>query len=847
MLLKNKSSNKSQLALMAGLTLGTITTPTLVNAVHASPSIAQAVKQSPFNITNLVTINASASVVKNVPANSYGVDVSDYQGNDMSIYAKRGAKFVIIKLAEGYYPSAGGATAHAKVSSALANNMMVMGYHFYHYNGSISDAQHQAQVAIDAAKAAGVPLNSYIALDWESESGRGENCGSTAENTQEALAWMRAVRQAGYLPMLYTGTAYLNAHFNKNAILNEFPGSFWVAYYPYSTYNTPSYSAPMASFPSMDGIAIWQFSNDIYGLNTDGNINVLPLNFLQPETPSKPATVTTTVRLIDTDDNNKVISTQTVSGEKGSQHNINIPAHYNSSTNKVTNNGGTVDIKLTHQTEQATKNVNYEVTGGSYWIHIPDNLLRKYPTIATGPLYHATKPITLKGTKDLVTGQTTWNAEPKPEDVFKSIINNNPHPDYGTVVTHPDSSNPHSIYINTVYDYNKLTDAQKQEIFPESVQSSSASNTPVDPNSSAQSSSASSSTPSSDVQSSSASSSTSSSDVQSSSANSNTPSSSAQPTTPAQVHDTTNYANKVLSDPNIGSLQDIGFHKEHAGQSSYQVGNIYYHTYNNGAVIFGSTNPNDDLFTNPKFRSQWTNTEHPEAYIKDGNKVTNITWDAHHSAVDGHIDYNQQVEEHVLNNTPTTPSSSATSNSSISITPSSANSSSTVSNTLSSDVQSSSAIQSSTTPSDTPSSAIPSSVAPSDVPSSAIPSSSAIQPSSVSVTPSDVSSSATSSSTTPQAQSSSSATNTVTSTVTNNVTHNNVPNNASAKKDSNNNDKAAQVNGVAPNSNISLGVLNNNLAQTNTANNQQNNGLALMMLGTSTLLVGIRLNKSKLE
>lgn len=528
MLLKNKSSNKSQLALMAGLTLGTITTPTLVNAVHASPSIVQAIKQSPINITNFVTINASASVVKNVPANSYGVDVSDYQGNDMSIYAKRGAKFVIIKLAEGYYPNAGGSTAQAKVSSALANNMMVMGYHFYHYNGSVSDAQRQAQVAIDAAKAAGVPQNSYIALDWESESGRGENCGSTAENTQEALAWMRAVRQAGYLPMLYTGTAYLNAHFNKNAILNEFPGSFWVAYYPYSTYNHPSYSAPMASFPSMDGIAIWQFSNDIYGLNTDGNINVLPLNFLQPETPSKPATTTTTVRLIDTDDNNKVISTQTVSGEKGSQHNINIPAHYNSSTNKVTNNGGTMDIKLTHQTAHATKTINYEVTGGSYWIHIPDNLLRKYPTIATGPLYHATKPITLQGTKDLVTDQTTWNAEPKPEDVFSSIINNNPHPDYGTVVTHPDSSNPHSIYINTVYDYNKLTDAQKQEIFPESVQSSSASNTPVDPNSSAQSSSASSSIPSSDVQSSSADSNTPNSSAQSSSADSNTPSSSAQ-------------------------------------------------------------------------------------------------------------------------------------------------------------------------------------------------------------------------------------------------------------------------------------------------------------------------------
>lgn len=324
-------------------------------------------------------------------------------------------------------------------------------------------------------------------------------------------------------------------------------------------------------------------------------------------------------------------------------------------------------------------------------------------------------------------------------------------------------------------------------------------------------------------------------------------STSTQPTTPAQVSDTTNYSNKILSDPNIGSLQDIGFHKEHAGQSSYQVGNIYYRTYNNGAVIFGSTNPNDDLFTNPKFRSQWTNTEHPEAYIKDGDKVTNITWNAHHSTVDGHIDYNQLVEEHVLNNTPTTPSSSATSNSSIPITPSS-------------DIQSSSTVQSSAVPSDTPSSAIQSSavlsdtsssatsssVTPSDV-SSSTTQSSLITPASSNATPSNVSSSATSSSAAPQTQSSSSETNAVTSTVTNDVTHNNVPSSAAAKKDGNNNAKAVQANGVASNSNASLGILNNNLAQTNATNNKQNNGLALMMLGTSTLFIGIGLNKIKLE
>ena len=338
-------------------------------------------------------------------------------------------------------------------------------------------------------------------------------------------------------------------------------------------------------------------------------------------------------------------------------------------------------------------------------------------------------------------------------------------------------------------------------------------------------------------------------------------STSTQPTTPTQVHDTTNYANKVLSDPNIGSLQDIGFHKEHAGQSSYQVGNIYYHTYNNGAVIFGSTNPNDDLFTNPKFRSQWTNTEHPEAYIKDGNKVTNITWDAHHSAVDGHIDYNQQVEEHVLNNTPTMPSSSATSNSSTPVTPSSAISSSTVSNSAVSNT-SSSDVQSSLADSSTPSSSAQSSSANLSIPSSSVQNSSAS-----SSTPSSSVQSSSASSSIPSSSTQNSSTNSSTpsSFAQNSSTNSSIPSsstqNSSSTPSTTIQSYSAQPTSTkktTPNSNVALNgssgtispntVTNNNLAQTNINNTiKQNNTrvLFLAMVGSTLMIDNLVVNKKK--
>lgn len=353
-----------------------------------------------FGSSFLVSSGIGATSVAN---RSYGIDVSDYQGSDMAAYARKGAKFAIIKICEGMSP-AGGTTSWTKAANAKAAGMMVMGYQFYHYAGSVQGAINQANYAIQRAHEAGIPVHSYLAIDWESE--YGSNHGSYAEDTAEAIAWMQTVRNAGYLPMFYSGSSYAQSYFNLNQILQRFPGSLWIASYPYSTYNKPSYSAPMAYFPSMNGVAIWQFTNDMYGMNTDGNINVLPLQFLQVQ-PSVPKQVAVHVRFIDDDEGGKVVGTPTRIYDVNTTFkysDFGLPTEYHwvngQSGDTIVHLGSgdlTLDIHLRHNTDIRSESK----TVIRHWeIYMPD-----------GQVKYGDQHVTFSrnGWYDRVTKQMHWN------------------------------------------------------------------------------------------------------------------------------------------------------------------------------------------------------------------------------------------------------------------------------------------------------------------------------------------------------------------------------------------------------------------------------------------------------
>ncbi|MGI1820168.1 GH25 family lysozyme [Lactobacillus johnsonii] len=206
-----------------------------------------------------------------VEKRSYGVDVSSFQGTDLSSMARSGAKFAIVKTSEGLdYKNL---KAQAQVESAKANNMMVSGYHYARFSNNTNVAVQEGNYAVGSAKQDGIEPGSYLACDYEQGSGN-ETGGNREDNTTAILKFLEVIVGAGYKPLLYSGAALMKNKINTARILAKYPNCLWVAAYPYKgATNTADFNY----FPSMEGVAIWQFTDNWRGMDVDGNINLLEL------------------------------------------------------------------------------------------------------------------------------------------------------------------------------------------------------------------------------------------------------------------------------------------------------------------------------------------------------------------------------------------------------------------------------------------------------------------------------------------------------------------------------------------------------------------------------------------
>lgn len=221
------------------------------------------------NIQAPKTVQASTTSVK---ARSLGVDVASYQSADLSAHAKAGAKFAVVKVSEG--TSYRNPKASSQVASAYAKNMLPMAYHFATFSANKSAAKREASYAVSSAKAVGLTPGSYLACDYESGDGNNINMGKNP-TAKAIIAFMKKVKSSGYKPLLYASSSVLKNNINTSSVLKSFPNSLWVASYAISgRIDNPDFSY----FPSMDGVSIWQFTDNWRGLNVDGNINVLPLS-----------------------------------------------------------------------------------------------------------------------------------------------------------------------------------------------------------------------------------------------------------------------------------------------------------------------------------------------------------------------------------------------------------------------------------------------------------------------------------------------------------------------------------------------------------------------------------------
>ncbi|NSL96146.1 LysM peptidoglycan-binding domain-containing protein [Lactobacillus plantarum] len=206
----------------------------------------------------MVNLNSQASTSRD-----QGVDWSKYNGNS-GTFGYSTDKFVLSQ-AGGFY---GGTnipqtTYNSQVASAKKAGKRVHTYLWDGVGGNMTNAKAMMAYYLPRVR---TPKGSIVALDYEDGASN-----SVTANTNVILAQMALIKAAGYTPMLYSGKAYLNAHVNTSAIVRAYGNCLWLAEYPdYLVRTKPDYNW----FPSMDGVAIFQFTSMYKAGGLDGNVDL---------------------------------------------------------------------------------------------------------------------------------------------------------------------------------------------------------------------------------------------------------------------------------------------------------------------------------------------------------------------------------------------------------------------------------------------------------------------------------------------------------------------------------------------------------------------------------------------
>ncbi|MEB8420482.1 LysM peptidoglycan-binding domain-containing protein [Enterococcus hirae] len=192
-----------------------------------------------------------------------GVDWAIYQG-DQGRFGYAHDKFAIAQIggynANGIYEQS---TYKTQVASAIAQGKRAHTYIWYDTYGNMDIAKQTMDYFLPKIQ---TPKGSIVALDFEHGA-----INDKKANTDTILYGMRRIKEAGYTPMYYSYKPFTLQYVDYQQIIKEFPNSLWIA--GYSSYNvTPE---PLYNyFPSMDGVAIWQFTSTYIAGGLDGNVDL---------------------------------------------------------------------------------------------------------------------------------------------------------------------------------------------------------------------------------------------------------------------------------------------------------------------------------------------------------------------------------------------------------------------------------------------------------------------------------------------------------------------------------------------------------------------------------------------
>ena len=209
------------------------------------------------------------------------VDVAVYQSTNMSAYKRAGAHQVIVKATEGLgYINP---KASAQVKSAHDNHMYLHAYHFATFGNNVGRAKMEAKFFVSHAKKLNISKKRYLWLDWETGDGN-VVINSAYSNTKAIMAFMKVCHSAGYKVGLYSSASIFRQYVDTAKIIKKYGTCLWVASYAtMGRIDKPDFNY----FPSMNGVAIWQFTDNWCGLSVDGNITLKELITDAVKVPAK--------------------------------------------------------------------------------------------------------------------------------------------------------------------------------------------------------------------------------------------------------------------------------------------------------------------------------------------------------------------------------------------------------------------------------------------------------------------------------------------------------------------------------------------------------------------------------
>ena len=216
-----------------------------------------------------------------------GTDLSRYQGYT-AVKGQASDEFSIAQIGGinqgGIYTQA---TYQSQVATGIAQGLRMHTYIWYQVGGDKQVAKKCMDYFLPRVQ---TPKGSLVALDYEDGASA-----SVAANTDAILYGMRRIADAGYTPVYYSYKPYTLAHVDYKRILAAYPNSLWIAAYKdYNVTTTPDY----AYFPSMDGVAQWQFTSMYRSGGLDGNVDLTGItqNGYRKGDANKPASKPTAVK-----------------------------------------------------------------------------------------------------------------------------------------------------------------------------------------------------------------------------------------------------------------------------------------------------------------------------------------------------------------------------------------------------------------------------------------------------------------------------------------------------------------------------------------------------------------------